>query len=78
MDHNSPQPLLSTEEYVVKPESAWRKSSHSEQDACVEVVIDQRSMVRDSKDPALGLLTFSDSAWIQFIESVRKRPASRS
>ncbi|WP_327722821.1 DUF397 domain-containing protein (plasmid) [Streptomyces sp. NBC_00490] len=63
---------------MVEPENPWRKSSHSESGACIEVVMGHRSMVRDSKDPGLGFLTFSGSAWIQFVGSVRNRPVPRT
>jgi hypothetical protein len=51
------------------PESAWRKSSYSNttNGDCVEVALAADVAVRDSKDPAGGLLTVSPSAWEHFL-----------
>ncbi|WP_199444007.1 DUF397 domain-containing protein [Umezawaea beigongshangensis] len=51
----------------------WRKSSRSGQgnnDACVEVAVTRDGVgVRDSKNPAAGLLAFSESAWARFVRT---------
>ncbi|MEW2414256.1 DUF397 domain-containing protein [Streptomyces sp. NPDC046866] len=60
------------------PELAWFKSSYSdgsEGDSCVEVArTAKRVHVRDSKDIARPHLTFSPTAWADF---VAKRRSSR-
>ncbi|RDI35015.1 DUF397 domain-containing protein [Lentzea flaviverrucosa] len=51
---------------------AWRKSSYSgatEDDNCVEVSLSSDALVRDSKNPSAGALTFSSAAWKNFLES---------
>ncbi|GGM72279.1 hypothetical protein GCM10011609_05120 [Lentzea pudingi] len=51
---------------------AWRKSSYSgatEDDNCVEVSLGGDALVRDSKNPSGGVLTFSFSAWEKFLET---------
>ena len=51
---------------------AWRKSSYSgatEDDNCVEVSLAHDALVRDSKNPSGGVLTFSFRAWENFLES---------
>ncbi|WUD28125.1 DUF397 domain-containing protein [Lentzea sp. NBC_00516] len=53
-------------------ERAWRKSSYSggtEDDNCVEVSLSGDALVRDSKSPSGGVLTFSFTAWENFLES---------
>jgi hypothetical protein len=53
-------------------ERAWRKSSYSgatEDDNCVEVSLSRDALVRDSKNPSGGTLTFSSTAWKNFLES---------
>lgn len=48
---------------------AWRKSTYSgdEGGACVEVAAHPAAVhVRDSKDPAVGTLTFTPQAWSAF------------
>ncbi|MFC3899241.1 DUF397 domain-containing protein [Lentzea rhizosphaerae] len=53
-------------------ERAWRKSSYSgatEDDNCVEVSLSRDALVRDSKNPFGGTLTFSSTAWENFLES---------
>ncbi|MET9229266.1 DUF397 domain-containing protein [Lentzea sp. NPDC003310] len=50
---------------------AWRKSSYSgatEDDNCVEVSLSGDALVRDSKNPAGGVLTFGVSAWASFVQ----------
>lgn len=49
----------------------WRKSSYSgatEDDNCVEVSLSGDALVRDSKNPSGGVLTFSSTAWKNFLE----------
>ncbi|GGU58046.1 DUF397 domain-containing protein [Lentzea flava] len=51
---------------------AWRKSSYSgatEDDNCVEVSLAHDALVRDSKNPSGGVLTFSSAAWKNFLEN---------
>ncbi|MFD5825123.1 DUF397 domain-containing protein [Lentzea sp. NPDC060358] len=51
-------------------ERAWRKSSYSgatEDDNCVEVSLSRDALVRDSKNPSGGVLTFSPDAWENFL-----------
>ncbi len=48
----------------------WRKSSYSggtEDSSCVEVSIAQDVLVRDTKNVAGEVLTFSTSAWRAFV-----------
>ncbi|MFU8854550.1 DUF397 domain-containing protein [Micromonospora sp. SL1-18] len=55
----------------------WRKSTRSGNDsgACVEVAdnLPGRVHVRDSKDRAGAVLTFSPSAWRAFVELARSQ-----
>ncbi|TQJ52957.1 DUF397 domain-containing protein [Streptomyces sp. NBC_00080] len=55
----------------------WRKSSYSNQDggACLEVADHHPSLVpvRDSKDPARGVLAFGADAWGHFVRVYRSR-----
>lgn len=47
---------------------AWRKSSYSGSEGCVEVAIALPSFaVRDSKDPDSPVLAFSPTAWRAFL-----------
>ena len=51
---------------------AWRKSSYSggsEDGDCVEVSVAHDALVRDSKNPSGGVLTFSFPAWKNFLET---------
>ncbi|WP_408610570.1 DUF397 domain-containing protein [Lentzea terrae] len=53
-------------------ERTWRKSSYSggaEDSDCVEVSLSSDALVRDSKNPSGGVLTFSSAAWQNFLES---------
>ncbi|GAA3666650.1 uncharacterized protein DUF397 [Lentzea atacamensis] len=53
-------------------ERAWRKSSYSggaEDGNCVEVSLAHDALVRDSKNPSGGVLTFGFGAWKIFIEN---------
>jgi hypothetical protein len=50
----------------------WRKSSYSdgtEDGDCVEVSLAHDALVRDSKNPSGGVLTFGSAAWKNFIEN---------
>ena len=50
---------------------AWRKSSYSNgtpEGDCVEVSLTQNARVRDSKNVAGEVLTFSTSAWRAFLD----------
>jgi Domain of unknown function (DUF397) len=51
----------------------WQKSSYSATGNCVEVTIrdDNAVAIRDSKNPAGGMLSVSFSAWQAFIDMVR-------
>ncbi|KAB7846413.1 DUF397 domain-containing protein [Streptomyces mobaraensis NBRC 13819 = DSM 40847] len=59
------------------PESAWRKSSYSNNDGseCVEVAhrADSAVPVRDSKRPHGPHLTLPAPAWTTFIDAVKGR-----
>ena len=61
---------------MTAPEQAaavWRKSSRSNgQGQCVEVArLDQAVAVRDSKDPAGPVLTFTPAEWTAFIAGTK-------
>jgi hypothetical protein len=52
---------------------AWRKSSYSNgtpEGDCVEVLLTHVAHVRDSKNVADEVLTFSTSAWRAFLQRV--------
>jgi hypothetical protein len=52
----------------------WRKSSYSEAGSCVEVAFQEETdsvYVRDSKNPGGAVLSFTSSAWIEFIEGLK-------
>lgn len=52
-------------------ERVWRKSSYSggtEDSDCVEVSLASDALVRDSKNPAGGVLTFGATAWANFVQ----------
>ena len=54
-------------------ERHWRKSSYSpcfNPHQCVEVSIGEDIMVRDSKNPEGGALTFTKSEWQAFVKGV--------
>jgi hypothetical protein len=58
----------------------WRKAraSGNQGGNCVEVAAAvHRMAVRDSKDPTGPVLTFQASAWVGFLESVRRGSISR-
>lgn len=51
----------------------WRRSSYSNNGTCVEVadLPDGGRMVRDSKDPASPVLTFTHAEWDAFVHGVK-------
>jgi Domain of unknown function (DUF397) len=52
--------------------AAWRKSSHSALNGCVETATGCGQVrVRDSKDPEGGHLTFTPGDWMAFLETIR-------
>ncbi|WP_407939921.1 DUF397 domain-containing protein [Micromonospora tarapacensis] len=55
------------------PDRRWRKSSRSNEGACVEVADNIPSVVgvRDSKDIDGPALSFGPSTWRSFVESVK-------
>ncbi|MFI6457369.1 DUF397 domain-containing protein [Streptosporangium amethystogenes] len=59
----------------IHPDLIWIKSSYSgpNGDDCVEVVMNLPGLiaVRDSKDPAGPMLTFSPTAWNNFLAGIR-------
>jgi hypothetical protein len=54
------------------PEMAWRKSTWSTMDACVEVAFTEGSQVavRDSKDRSGPVLRFNAIEWRAFLDGV--------
>jgi len=51
--------------------STWRKSSQSQGGGCVEVChVGREVHVRDSKNPAAGVLVFTDHEWRAFLGGV--------
>ncbi len=53
-------------------ELVWRKSKASAEVNCVEVALTpDRVLVRDSKDPAGGALSFTPQEWTAFLTGVR-------
>jgi uncharacterized protein DUF397 len=52
--------------------ATWRKSSHSGNNGCVEVLHgDDQVAVRDSKDPSGPVLLFTPLEWRAFLAGVR-------
>jgi Domain of unknown function (DUF397) len=59
------------------PEQAWIKSSYSGSEAnCVEVKVQDRVMVRDTKDRTGHVLRFTPTAWRQFAEQLKMGKSS--
>jgi hypothetical protein len=57
---------------------SWRKSSKSGDTNCVEVAVTAAAVrVRDSKDPASGILQFTPGAWASFMQDIRGQRAGR-
>jgi hypothetical protein len=54
--------------------ASWRKSSYSGGGKdCVEVAdVESGALLRDSKRPELGHLTFASAEWSVFVTSVKK------
>lgn len=52
----------------------WRKSSYSGNTGgdCVEVATTQGIAIRDSKNPAHGILTLTPEAWAALVAYVRR------
>ncbi|MER6595174.1 DUF397 domain-containing protein [Micromonospora purpureochromogenes] len=61
------------------PTPRWRVSSRSGNggDTCVEVAdnLSGRVLVRDSKDPSGGILTFAPAAWRSFVALIKSAPS---
>jgi Domain of unknown function (DUF397) len=52
---------------------AWRKSSFSNSGGCVEAAVREgTAFVRDSKHRNGGTLSFSTSAWLEFIDAIHQ------
>lgn len=50
----------------------WRTPTTSEETNCVQVAaVDGHVLVRDSKHAGNGLLTFSTTAWMCFLQQLR-------
>jgi Domain of unknown function (DUF397) len=53
--------------------AAWRKSSRSESNGCVEVAFLERQIaVRDSKDRSGPVLQFTHGEWEAFLAGIRR------
>ncbi|GAA2442600.1 hypothetical protein GCM10010191_68660 [Actinomadura vinacea] len=61
------------------PRFAWRRSSHSTSENCVEVAaLTPRVGVRDSKDPDGPKLIFETMAWNAFLRQVKDRASDQA
>lgn len=50
---------------------AWRKSSRCGSNTCVEVAkVGDQFLVRDSKNPGVAALSFTEAEWEAFVEGV--------
>ena len=50
----------------------WRRAQHCTSGNCVEVAkVADRYLVRDSKNPDLGPLSFSEDEWNTFVSGVK-------
>ncbi|MEV0936420.1 DUF397 domain-containing protein [Streptomyces phaeochromogenes] len=56
---------------VLRTDGMWVKSSHSESGACVEVSLQGRLSVRDSKDPHIPGFSLDAMAWSCFVAALR-------
>jgi hypothetical protein len=55
-----------------RPPLAWRKSSASNEEECVEVArLDDTVLVRDSLDRAGAILAFSPAEWRGLVRRIR-------
>jgi len=51
----------------------WFKSSFSREESCVEVCLfEDRILVRNSKDPAGPVLSFTGDEWVAFLKGVQE------
>ena len=57
--------------------TAWRTSSHSHGTNCVEVVMGDGARVRDSKNPAGPVLSFSRAEWAAFTGRITRKDQRR-
>ncbi|WP_433452637.1 DUF397 domain-containing protein [Streptomyces sp. CA-142005] len=64
----------------MNPLDNWRKSSYSGEgdgNECVEMATTPtHTAIRDSKDPAVGTLTFAAGSFTPFIEALKEAPSS--
>jgi hypothetical protein len=50
---------------------AWRKSTRCGSNACVEVAkVGGEYLIRDSKNPEVAALAFTEAEWVAFTEGV--------
>jgi Domain of unknown function (DUF397) len=59
---------------MIRPteEPRWRKSGRCAYGACVEVArVEERLLVRDSKNPGTVSLSFSEEQWDAFVAGVK-------
>ncbi|MFI6655155.1 DUF397 domain-containing protein [Streptomyces sp. NPDC050523] len=56
---------------VIRPADRWKKSSYSEQGACVEVAWRDVVRVRDSKQSSPPEVEFAAGAWSRFVEALQ-------
>jgi len=50
---------------------AWRKSSRCGSNTCVEVAkVGDQYLIRDSKNPSVAALSFTEAEWVAFVEGV--------
>ena len=54
-------------------DGAWRKSSRSEYNSCVEVcLVDDRVPLRNSRDPDGPVIVFTAPEWDAFVAGVKR------
>ncbi|MFI6564097.1 DUF397 domain-containing protein [Streptomyces sp. NPDC050534] len=56
---------------VIRPADHWKKSSYSEQGACVEVAWRGVVRVRDSKQSSPPVAEFAAGAWSRFVKALQ-------